>query len=281
MLHAKFNKKDNGHVLLETISTRFLFQTQRIQSESVAKMPPIRLAALLLGLIFCVISADSLALRGSSSDPFQSNPATAPATLPSSQPQGEQPLYNPEFAPVYYNRGNVWYDKAEYLNAIESYNNALFLKPDMEYGYFNRGMSYFLLQQYKAAAEDFAITLKHNPNNTYAQIWREVSLLKQGAKGLSERILSSEPDKMRTFRDWPSTVLSYLAGEINEKTFIYAAYNPNATLQMQQYCELWFYVGQRHLAQGDVEQARDAFKKSVETGVTDFAEYLASSNELK
>ena len=151
----------------------------------------------------------------------------------------------------------------------------------MEYGYFNRGMSYFLLQQYTAAAEDFSTTLKHNPNNTYARIWREVALLKQGVKNMPGIITSDEADKSRTFKDWPSTLLSYISGEINEKTLLYAAFNPNPTLQIQQYCELWFYVGQRQLAEGNIEQARSAFQKSVETGVTDFAEYLASSNELK
>jgi len=75
--------------------------------------------------------------------------------------------------------------------------------------------------------------------------------------------------------------LAFVSGEMDEEAFIFTAFHPNASVQVQQYCELWFYVGQRHLAAGNRDQAIVAFKKSVETGVTDFAEYVAASNELK
>jgi tetratricopeptide (TPR) repeat protein len=296
MSHANFNNKYDGRVLFETISTpvnshlssQFNLQTfqknpTRGKSRRITKPVPINRLdtpvkfALLLGLLLCVISTSSMALRNDYPDPYEDSPSF----VPGNQPHEKEILYNPEFAPLYYNRGNAWYDKAEYLNAINDYNNALFLKPDMEPGYFNRGMAYFLLRQYKAAAEDFANTLKHNPNNTYAKIWEKVSLLKYGSKLSNLKAAESGSDQGRVYKDWPSNLLAFMSGELSEKTLIDAAFNPNPLVQVQQYCELWFYVGQRHLATGNVEQARSAFKKSIETGITDFAEYLAASNELE
>ena len=293
MSHANFNNKYNGRALLETISTQFnsllnfklshqLNPQLNLQPHERSSIPIIRLAspakcALLLGLLLCVISTSSMALRNGYPDPYEDSPSF----VPGNQPHEKETLYNPEFAPLYYNRGNAWYDKAEYLNAINDYNNALFLKPDMEPGYFNRGMAYFLLRQYKAAAEDFANTLKHNPNNTYAQIWEKVSLLKYGSKPSGLKTAEASANPGHVYKDWPSNILAFMSGELDEKALIYAAFNPNPMVQVQQYCELWFYVGQRHLANGNVEQARNAFKKSIETGVTDFAEYLASKNELR
>lgn len=297
MSHAKFNNRYNGRVLLETISIQFPSQLNAqfqkikpVQRESrrikVLESPPVEQKyeiairaklALLIGLLLCVVSTSSLALRNGYPDPYEDSPSF----VPGNQPHDKETLYNPEFAPLYYNRGNAWYDKAEYLNAISEYNNALFLKPDMEPGYFNRGISYFLLRQYKAAAEDFANTLKQNPNNTYAQIWRQVSLLKSGENPDNVKPAATIVDKGYLYKDWPSTLLAFISGELSEKALINAAFHPNPAVQVQQYCELWFYVGQRHLADGNIEQARSAFKKSIETGVTDFAEYLAASNELK
>jgi lipoprotein NlpI len=149
-------------------------------------------------------------------------------------------------------------------------------------------MAYFLLRQYKAATEDFSNTLKQNPENTYAKIWREVSLLKSGAvSGITtgatktgEKNSAASEGNHQVNREWPTTILAFLLGEISEQSFIDTAYNPDPVLQNEQYCELWFYIGQRHLAIGNREQALSAFKKSIETGVSDFAEYLASKNEL-
>ncbi|MDF1644641.1 MAG: tetratricopeptide repeat protein [Pseudomonadales bacterium] len=292
MSHANFNNKYNGRVLLETISTQLKSQSRlQLHEESPRRGKSRRILklvsanslvawgrfSLLLGLLLCVFSTSSLALRNGYPDPYEDNPSFAPGT----EAPEKETLYNPEFAPLYYNRGNAWYDKAEYLNAINDYNNALFLKPDMEPGYFNRGMAYFLLRQYKAAAEDFANTLKHNPNNTYAKIWEIVSLLKHGSKLSDLKTAEVGSNQGRVYKDWPSNLLAFMSGKLDEKTLIDAAFNPNPLVQVQQYCELWFYVGQLHLATGNVEQARTAFKKSIETGITDFTEYLAASNELE
>ncbi|MBL4584982.1 MAG: tetratricopeptide repeat protein [Pseudomonadales bacterium] len=237
--------------------------------------------ALLLGAMLGVASSSSIALLDEYPDPY----VVDPNFVPGNQPHDKEVVYNPEFAPMYYNRGNAWYDQGEYLNAIRGYNNALFLKPDMEPGYFNRGISYFLLRQYKAAAEDFDNILQQNPNHTYAKIWKKVALLKYQAVSSEPaqpvKILEGDGKKNRVYKDWPSNVLAFVSGEMDEEAFIFTAFHPNASVQVQQYCELWFYVGQRHLAAGNRDQAIVAFKKSVETGVTDFAEYVAASNELK
>ena len=234
--------------------------------------------AVIAGLLAGLISTQSMALRNGYSDSLD-NP---PSIVPSLEQQNNDAANNPEFAPLYYNSGNALYDKGEYLEAIQSYNNALFLEPDMEFGYYNRGMSYYMLRQYKAAAEDFATVRKKNPNNTYAQIWEKVSLFKYGVAAETSpiQIKTSDESKNPFLKKWPLAVLAFLNGEITEQVLQDAAYHPNVSTQNEQYCELWFYIGQRRLAQGRKQEAKVAFEKSIETDVRDFVEYIASGNEL-
>ncbi|MBV1914158.1 MAG: tetratricopeptide repeat protein [Pseudomonadales bacterium] len=237
-----------------------------------------RRLAVVAGLLAGLISTQGMALRNGYSDSLDNPPSIVPAP----EEQTKETVHNPEFAPLYYNSGNALYDKGEYLKAIQSYNNALFLEPDMEFGYYNRGMSYYMLRQYKAAAEDFAAVRKQNPNNTYAQIWEKVSLFKYGVAAETShiQIKTSDESKKPFLKSWPLAVLAFLNGEITEQVLQDAAYHPNVSTQNEQYCELWFYVGQRRLAQGRKQEAIIAFKKSIETDVRDFVEYIASGNEL-
>ncbi|MBV1959800.1 MAG: tetratricopeptide repeat protein, partial [Pseudomonadales bacterium] len=168
MRHAKLSYKNSGHLLLKIIlaSLTLLPSLRKHSQWLVARKPKAVVAgrrmikpgatAVFAGLLVGLISTHSMALRNNYNEPSNA----APSILAPPEMQNEETAQNPEFAPLYYNRGNALYDKGEYLKAIQSYNNALFLEPDMEFGFYNRGMSYYMLRQYKAAAEDFASVRK-------------------------------------------------------------------------------------------------------------------------
>lgn len=55
----------------------------------------------------------------------------------------------------YFNRGNCYYKKEMFQNAIDDYSYSLKLKPDYTAAFLNRGICYFKLQNNEAACRDW------------------------------------------------------------------------------------------------------------------------------
>jgi len=64
----------------------------------------------------------------------------------------------------YHNLGNDYYKIGEFDKAIEHYNKALELRPDLLETYFNRGLAYTRKQMYDKAIEDLSKVIELNPN---------------------------------------------------------------------------------------------------------------------
>jgi tetratricopeptide (TPR) repeat protein len=63
-------------------------------------------------------------------------------------------------------RGNEYFDKMQYQEAITQYSKALNLNPKFPAAYFNRGLAYYYLQQYDQAITDFSKHLELSPVKT-------------------------------------------------------------------------------------------------------------------
>lgn len=76
----------------------------------------------------------------------------------------------PNNATAYYNRGNAYSNSGKYQKAIEDYNHAIRLNPDIDNAatYFNRGNAYFDSGKYQKAIEDYNQVIRLNPNNDSA-----------------------------------------------------------------------------------------------------------------
>jgi len=57
-------------------------------------------------------------------------------------------------AEFYYNRGNAYYDKGQYDQAITDFNKALEINPRYADAYNNRGFAYYLKKEYDKSWED-------------------------------------------------------------------------------------------------------------------------------
>jgi len=64
----------------------------------------------------------------------------------------------------FHNLGNDYYKIADFEKALECYNKALELRPDLLETYFNRGLSYTRMQRYDKALEDLTKVIELNPN---------------------------------------------------------------------------------------------------------------------
>jgi Tfp pilus assembly protein PilF len=75
----------------------------------------------------------------------------------------------PNDAEAYYKKGEFYYSKEKYEEAINEYNKAIELKPDFPNAYKNRGNSYYYLKKYEEAIADYrkAIEIKPDFPNAY------------------------------------------------------------------------------------------------------------------
>ena len=64
----------------------------------------------------------------------------------------------------YHNEGNEYYKKNEFDKAIECYDKALEISPNLLETYFNRGLAYTRKQMYDKAIEDLSKVIELNPN---------------------------------------------------------------------------------------------------------------------
>jgi Tfp pilus assembly protein PilF len=70
----------------------------------------------------------------------------------------------PDYADAYFKRGNAYYDKKEYDKAISDFTEAIRLKPDYADAYFKRGNAYYDKKEYDKAISDYTEAIRLDPN---------------------------------------------------------------------------------------------------------------------
>lgn len=73
---------------------------------------------------------------------------------------------DPSYIVAYIRRGNAYYSKGDYDNAIEDYTKALEIDPSYTVVYYNRGNAYYSKEDYDSAIEDYTKVLEIDPSNT-------------------------------------------------------------------------------------------------------------------
>jgi tetratricopeptide (TPR) repeat protein len=71
---------------------------------------------------------------------------------------------NPNLAEAYYNRGVAYDDKGQYNEAIKDFDEAIRINPNLVEAYCNRGVAYYAKGQYNEAIKDFDEAIRINPN---------------------------------------------------------------------------------------------------------------------
>lgn len=81
--------------------------------------------------------------------------------------------YNPDYSPVYVNRGNIYYEQGDYARAIEDYGRAIELRDEeIHIPYYNRGNAYYELGDYSQALNDLSESINANPSYALAFLSR-------------------------------------------------------------------------------------------------------------
>ena len=80
---------------------------------------------------------------------------------------------------------------------------------------------------------------------------------------------------------WPWPALQVMLGRLDLKDAQAQAESEGKETGGQRDCELWFFAGEKALAEGDKARAKSLFEDSVGTGVVAFNEYQMAQRELK
>ena len=185
-----------------------------------------------------------------------------------------------QFYHGYWKRGDAWRRKGDYDRAIEDYSLAIRLEP-AEWGiYFDRGVTRFIQGQFDVAANDFAVVLRLKPN-AYVVVWRYVAQSRAGHQAAAASELPTNAAKVDKAR-WPAPVIDLLAGKTDADGVLNAAAaTSDQKTQRKQMCEAEFVVGEWHLLQDRLTEARASLERAKRDCLHTSDAYSTSLAELK
>ena len=90
------------------------------------------------------------------------------------------PVPDPNNAVLYNNRGEVYLREGKIDKAIDNFNIAVKLQPELAVAYNNRGNAYLLIGDLDKAIEDYSRSIKHAPKDAMSYSNRGVAYLRKG-----------------------------------------------------------------------------------------------------
>jgi tetratricopeptide (TPR) repeat protein len=109
----------------------------------------------------------------------------------------------PDDAAAYYNLGNAYNDLGEYAQAIESYKKAIKLKPDDVAAYYNLGNAYYNRSEYAKAIESYhkAIELKPDDADAYNNLGNAYKNMGEYAQAIKlyKKAIEIKPDYVAAY----------------------------------------------------------------------------------
>ncbi|MBW8779226.1 MAG: DUF3857 domain-containing protein [Burkholderiales bacterium] len=155
------------------------------------------------------------------------------------------------------------------------------LSPSRTDIYLTRGRMHYLAGAMGPARDDFitALQSRQEVERMYGTIWLFLANRRAGsdAAKAADALHAFEPSA--TYPEWPYSVLQLMENRGTLDAAV-AASQENGQRSASRECELYYYAGEKALADGDLAGARKFLRMSVATGVTEFIEYQAAQREL-
>ena len=186
-------------------------------------------------------------------------------------------LLSPNNPLGYNNRGIAYEGKGFYDLSVADYDQAIELRPSYAPAYYNRGNAQFYLGNHQLAALDYEILLRANQSDAYRAIWLYLARERSGEKGMVE--LETTAAKIDTAR-WPAPIFKLLLGQTDPQSLLKTLETFTGDQLRQKACEVFFYLGQYYLIEGNPEAAVTYFRRALGTGVTSYIEYNGAKAEL-
>jgi lipoprotein NlpI len=144
----------------------------------------------------------------------------------------------------------------------------------------SRGRVQFLRGDYRAAQADFRalVARTEGTDRLHAAIWLYLATRRSGEDGgAAVSALPASGD----LSEWPGPALMLYLGEVTPQQMLAAAWSFDPKTEVLNLCEAWFFLGEHYLLEGEPERAREAFERSVATGIKHYLEYSVSRIELE
>ena len=144
--------------------------------------------------------------------------------------------------------------------------------------YFIRGYAHYLEGEAASARDDFTAALqsREEVERSYGAIWLYLAARRDGGDGV-QAVRPFEPTA--AYPEWPFSVLQLMEGRIGLDAALQASHE-NGQRSAARECELYYFAGEKALADGDLATARKYLRMSVATGVTEFVEFHTAQREL-
>jgi lipoprotein NlpI/transglutaminase-like putative cysteine protease len=187
---------------------------------------------------------------------------------------------DPAFSGAYLTRGQVYEKLQRYTEALADFTTVQRLDPDSGSLLRSRGRVQFLRGDYRAAQADFRalVARTEGTDRLHAAIWLYLATRRSGEDGgAAVSALPASGD----LSEWPGPALMLYLGEVTPQQMLAAAWSFDPKTEVLNLCEAWFFLGEHYLLEGEPERAREAFERSVATGIKHYLEYSVSRIELE
>lgn len=190
-------------------------------------------------------------------------------------------LKAPQSATAWECRGNFNFSRGEFNTSISDFGRALVLGLDPAWAYYRRALARYYAGQFDRAIKDLEAALAATTDESesvYSQMWLWWTLDQSGLP---------IPDELRTAAKlkknglWPGPALAMLAGLLTPEELLSRVNEKTGDQLDLALAEAWFYIGQWHKSNGDMETARAAFERAVSQNAIMYIEHTASTLELR
>lgn len=171
--------------------------------------------------------------------------------------------------------------RADDAAAVAQADAALRLAPSDNAPRYTRAYARYLQGDFAAARDELLQLLasRSEVERGYGPVWLYLAARRAGGDGLAavQPFGSQASDPA-----WPHAVLRHFRGEITLDAARQAAHDRSTGKpDPSRLCELYFFLGQKALADGDRSQARDWFQRAVDTDVAEYVEHAMAKRELR
>jgi lipoprotein NlpI/transglutaminase-like putative cysteine protease len=183
----------------------------------------------------------------------------------------------PEDASIYTDAAVNAFTLGDDKLAIQYGNKSLELAPSDD-GILNTlAYANYYSKRYDQAKQNLADYYKTSDKSRkgYISIWLYLSMLSNGddADKLIKEYLPSLNES-----DWPNAILFTLLDTNKYQDTLKQA--KDGKQDESKLCELYYYMGEKYLTQGDKVRAKEFFNKSINTGIVEYTEYTMSKRRL-
>lgn len=160
----------------------------------------------------------------------------------------------PKSVDLYSIRGDAYFFRGKFVEAVADFEKMVELKPDLETSHWRKGIAYFYAKRYEDAAKQFENYHVYDNVDRENGIWRYLSQTKAlGREKARKGLLKYEKDDREPFPDVYRLFSGELTGDEVVKRINDAKTSPRDREQRLFYAEL--YVGLNDFVEGKLESA--------------------------